>query len=131
MSTDSHDVANVLYQTVSPQHWGPPEEDEDQRPRRSGSGAVLSGDTPGAVPDTIIIDHGRPFMSHHIQSVCQRLGISIQPAVPHKPTDKPWVERFFKTLRERLLERLPGLKRCESVARHVLTSFLLAGIKKT
>ena len=37
-------------------------------------------------------------------------------------------DRF--ALLPKLLERLPGLERCESVARHVLTSFLLAGIKK-
>lgn len=110
VSTDSHDVANVLYQTVSPQHWGPPEDLPGTSPGGAGSDAVLSGDTAGAVPDTIIIDHGSPFLSHHIDSVCRRLGISIQPAVPHKPTDKPWVERFFKTLREGLLERLPGYK---------------------
>jgi hypothetical protein len=43
-------------------------------------------------------------------SVCTRLGISIQPAQPKKPTDKPTCERFFKTLREGLIQHLPAYK---------------------
>ena len=39
-----------------------------------------------------------------------RLGISIQPAQPKKPTDKPTCERFFKTLREGLIQHLPAYK---------------------
>lgn len=42
--------------------------------------------------------------------MCARLGITVQPAIPHKPTDKPTVERFFKTLRESLLQHLPAYK---------------------
>ena len=50
-----------------------------------------------------MIDHGKAFLSAHVISVCTRLGISIQPAQPRKPTDKPTCERFFKTLREGLI----------------------------
>ena len=42
--------------------------------------------------------------------MCTRLGISIQPAQPRKPTDKPTCERFFKTLREGLIQHLPAYK---------------------
>ena len=42
--------------------------------------------------------------------VCTRLGISIQPAQPRKPTDKPTCERFFRTLREGLIQHLPAYK---------------------
>ena len=42
--------------------------------------------------------------------MCQRLGINIQPAIPHKPTDKPTIERFFRTLRQGLLEHLAAYK---------------------
>jgi transposase InsO family protein len=56
------------------------------------------------------IDHGKAFLSAHVISVCTRLGISIQPAQPEKPTDKPTCERFFKTLREGLIQYLPAYK---------------------
>ena len=37
-------------------------------------------------------------------------GHLIQPAQPRKPTDKPTCERFFKTLREGLIQHLPAYK---------------------
>lgn len=65
---------------------------------------------PACLPESIVIDHGRVYVSDHIISACARLGISVQPGLPYKPTDKPTVERFFKTLREGLLQHLPGYK---------------------
>jgi transposase InsO family protein len=65
---------------------------------------------PACPPETLVIDHGKAFLSAHVISVCTRLGISIQPAQPRKPTDKPTLERFFKTLREGLIQHLPAYK---------------------
>jgi transposase InsO family protein len=56
------------------------------------------------------VDHGKIYLSDHLMSVCQRLGISVQPARPLTPTDKAAVERFFRTLSEGLLAALPGYK---------------------
>lgn len=113
-STKAVDVAGVLFEAICP----PPQDaagpglapyhglwdevvftEEDVRP---GSGLCP--------PETLIIDHGRAFMSAHVLSVCTRLGMSIQPAQPKKPTDKPTVERFFRTLREGLIQHLPAYK---------------------
>ncbi len=65
---------------------------------------------PGVAAETIVLDHGKIYLSEHLQSVCARLGISIQPARPYTPTDKAAVERFFRTLGEQLLAALPGYK---------------------
>ena len=65
---------------------------------------------PALVPETIVIDHGKVYVSAHITSVCRRMGISIQPARLRTGRDKGPVERFFRTLREGLLEVLPGYK---------------------
>jgi hypothetical protein len=65
---------------------------------------------PVCPPETIVIDHGKAFLSTHVIAVCTRMGISIQPAQPKKPTDKPTVERFFRTLREGLIQYLPAYK---------------------
>lgn len=77
--------------------------------------AALSGDggrvcNPAIVADTIVIDHGRPFKSQHITSVCQRMGISIQPVRLRTGRDKGIIERFFLSLRLDLLQHLPGYK---------------------
>jgi transposase InsO family protein len=65
---------------------------------------------PSVAAETIVVDHGKIYVSEHLTSVCARLGISIQPARPYTPTDKAVVERFFRTLREGLLQALPGYK---------------------
>ncbi|WP_460755131.1 integrase [Myceligenerans cantabricum] len=116
VSTKAVDVAGVLYEAVAgraaPPSW--PKEatwpyhgvpayvvfDED--------GPALTG--PVCAPETLVVDHGKVFLSTHVISVCTRLGISIQPAQPHKPTDKPTVERFFRTLRGGLIQHLPAYK---------------------
>lgn len=125
VSTRSEDVANVLYQCVAPR----------EETRGHGDGLVESwpfhgvprnvlvgtevpdgvsqqrvGGVPACLPEAIVVDHGKVYLSAHVMSVCARLGITVQPAIPYKPTDKPTVERFFKTLRESLLQHLPAYK---------------------
>lgn len=116
VSTKAVDVAGVLHDAMVPRpapgdwpaeaHWayhGIPRHlvmTEEQPP----------AGVPACAPETIVIDHGKAFLSAHVISVCTRLGISIQPAQPKKPTDKPTVERFFKTLREGLIQYLPAYK---------------------
>ena len=65
---------------------------------------------PAIAPETIVIDHGKIYLSEHLTSVCQRMGISIQPARLRTGRDKGPVERFFRTLREDLFQILPGYK---------------------
>jgi transposase InsO family protein len=65
---------------------------------------------PGVAPETLVLDNGKIYVSAHLRSVCQRLGISIQPARPFQPTDKAVVERIFRTINEDLLAGLPGYK---------------------
>jgi putative transposase len=115
-STKAVDVAGVLYQTVvprpAPDSWpdeacwpyhGVPQNlvfTEEQR---------LQG-LPCCPPETLVVDHGKAYLSAHVISVCTQLGMSIQPAQPRKPTDKATLERFFRTLREGLIQHLPGYK---------------------
>ncbi len=116
VSTKAVDVAGVLYQTVAarpaPEEWP----DEACWPYHGVPQHLVfteAGRLPGipvCPPETLVIDHGKAFLSAHVISVCTRLGISIQPAQPKKPTDKPTCERFFKTLREGLIQYLPAYK---------------------
>ena len=88
-----------------------------RRPVRGLPENLVVGDPGGVLPDTIVVDHGKIYLSEHTRGVCERLGISIQPAIPDKPTDKPALERFFRTLRQSLLEHLPGYKGPDVAAR--------------
>lgn len=121
VSTKSIDAATVLYQTFRPrppgQNW-PKEAVWPDHGIPSAvlmdvntiTGSVVGAAHPAIVPDTLVVDHGRIFVSEHLMSVCERLGISVQPARLKTARDKGPVERFFETLREDLLQVLPGYK---------------------
>src|SRR6476661_7110724 len=55
----------------------------------------LAAARPVIVPDTIVIDGGKVFVSDTFTRACDRLGVSVQRARPHTPTDKPVVEATF------------------------------------
>ncbi|WIM89757.1 Mu transposase C-terminal domain-containing protein [Candidatus Mycobacterium wuenschmannii] len=120
-STKSIDVASVLYQCFRPRpahpDWPPHAVWPDHGiPRQvvldidaiEGPMAPASG--PAVVPETIVVDHGKVYVGEDTTSVCARLGISIQPARIREPRDKAPVERFFRTIRESLLQYLDGYK---------------------
>jgi hypothetical protein len=48
---------------------------------------------PVIIPDTIVMDHGKVFMSRNFRASCAWLGISLQPARKATGTDKPHIER--------------------------------------
>lgn len=115
ISTKAIDVAGVLYQSMVP-HPAPPSWPAGACwpyhgvPQHVVFDELTPCRAPVCAPETLVVDHGKVFLSQHVLSVCTRLGISIQPAQPHKPTDKPTCERFFKTLREGLIQHLPAYK---------------------
>lgn len=119
VSTKSVDAAAVLYQAFRPRPAGQDWPAHAVWPEHGIPRSVLLDPTaierPGAaspamVPETIVVDHGKIYVSEHLTSVCRRMGISIQPARLRTGRDKGPVERFFRTLREDLLQALPGYK---------------------
>ncbi|VAZ69577.1 hypothetical protein LAUMK40_05740 [Mycobacterium kansasii] len=58
----------------------------------------LAAARPVIVPDMITIDGGKVFVSETFTRACERLGISVQQARPHTPTDKAIVEATFSAI---------------------------------
>ncbi|MEV5720545.1 helix-turn-helix domain-containing protein [Amycolatopsis mediterranei] len=124
VSTKAVDVASVLFQVFRPRPAGADWPDHAVWPEHGIPRTVLldveavmrpearrpGASGPAMVPETIVVDHGKVFVSEHLTSVCARLGISIQPARLRTGRDKGPVERFFRTVREDLLQALPGYK---------------------
>jgi transposase InsO family protein len=119
VSTKAVDAAAVLYQAFRPRPASPEWPTHAVWPEHGIPRAVLldpaaiDGPTagvasPALVPETIVVDHGRIYVGEHLTSVCRRLGISIQPVRLRTGRDKGPLERFFRTLREDLLQALPG-----------------------
>lgn len=117
VSTRATDVGRVLYECIHPASDDTPadlpflgvpanlllgcEEPDGVHQRRHNG-------LPALVPESILIDRGKPFLSAQTLSACARLGISVQPARPRTPTDKPDIERFFRTMDTSLFQNLPG-----------------------
>src|ERR1035438_10345236 len=121
VSTKAVDAAAVLFESVRPlpepaAGWA------DIRPPYHGLPSQLIIDAsrlagpdgtpllPSVAAETVVVDHGKIYLSEHLLSACARLGISVQPSRVYQATDKAALERFFRTLREQLLAALPGYK---------------------
>ncbi|MGK4582085.1 helix-turn-helix domain-containing protein [Kitasatospora sp. HPMI-4] len=119
VSTKAVDVSAVLYQSFRPRPAGRDWPRHAVWPEHGIPRTVLvdvdAAEGPGLaspvlVPETLVVDHGKVYVSEHLTSVCRRMGISIQPARLRTGRDKGPVERFFRTIRENLLQALPGYK---------------------
>ncbi|KIE24258.1 transposase [Streptomyces sp. MUSC 125] len=119
VSTKAVDVSAVLFQSFRPRPAGRdwprhaiwPEHGIPRTVLVDVEGATGPGlASPPLVPETLVVDHGKVYVSEHLTSVCRRMGISIQPARLRTGRDKGPVERYFRTLRESLLQVLPGYK---------------------
>jgi transposase InsO family protein len=58
------------------------------------------------IPKRLYVDNGAVFRSHHLSLVCAKLGVTLIHARPYQPQGKGKQERFFRTVRMRLLSTL-------------------------
>jgi transposase InsO family protein len=65
---------------------------------------------PVIVPEQVVIDHGKLFVSDTFSRACERLGISIQPARKDTPTDKGVVEATFSAIKTLFAQHVAGFK---------------------
>ncbi|WP_211346719.1 Mu transposase C-terminal domain-containing protein [Actinokineospora cianjurensis] len=72
---------------------------------------------PVIVPEQVVIDHGKVFVSETFTRACERLGISIQPARKHTPTDKAVVEATFSSIKTLFAQHVAGYKGANSQQR--------------
>ena len=79
------------------------------------------------IPQVLYTDHGSDFTSHHIEQVAADLKIRLIFSGVARPRGRGKIERFFDSLSQVLLSRLPGFSRTESGRRAVLTQSELAG----
>jgi putative transposase len=68
----------------------------------------LAAARPVIVPDTIVIDGGKVFVSDTFTRACDRFGVSIQRARPRTPTDKAVVEATFASINTLFCQHVAG-----------------------
>jgi putative transposase len=82
----------------------------------------LAAARPVIVPDTIVIDGGKVFVSDTFARACDRLGVSVQRARPRTPTDKAIVEATFGSINTLF---------CQHVAAYTGSNTTLRGLDAT
>jgi hypothetical protein len=63
---------------------------------------------PVIVPDTIVVDGGKVFVSDMFIRACARLGVSVQDCRPGTPTDKGIVEATFAAINTLFCQHVAG-----------------------
>ncbi|MGW6062621.1 Mu transposase C-terminal domain-containing protein [Streptomyces sp. NPDC055189] len=63
---------------------------------------------PVVVPETIVVDRGKVFVSEGFVTACETLGVSVQPAPPKQPTAKGSVERTFGAINTLFAQHVAG-----------------------
>ena len=69
---------------------------------------AMAAAKPVIVPDTVVIDHGKVFVSEVFLRAADTLGISVQPAHKQTPTDKQVVERTFASINTLFCQHVSG-----------------------
>jgi len=84
--------------------------------RKSQAGWHVCG-----IPQVLYTDHGSDFMSQHIEQVAADLKMRLIFSAVGRPRGRGKIERFFDSLSQVLLSRLPGYARREAERRAVLS----------
>ncbi|MFM0086901.1 Mu transposase C-terminal domain-containing protein [Paraburkholderia sediminicola] len=58
--------------------------------------------------ERLLMDNGREFHAHAVVDAMMNLGVICEYAASRDPNDKPFVERFLKTLNYYFIHKLPG-----------------------
>lgn len=77
---------------------------------------------PVIVPETIVVDRGKIYLSQGFVAACETLGVNVQPAPPRQPQAKAVVERTFRAINDLF---------CQHVADHTGSNPQLRGSKTT
>ena len=75
---------------------------------RDGEVADTSDWPAYGVPDFLRVDNGPEFNNHHVKDALSVVGVTYDFAKPYTPSDKPFIERFFGTIKQSLLPNLYG-----------------------
>lgn len=73
------------------------------------------------IPRVFYTDHGSDFTSQHLEQVAAELKIRLSFSIAGKPRGRGKIERFFESLAQVCLSRLPGYGRPASAQEAVLT----------
>jgi putative transposase len=116
-STKAVDAALLLARALTPEPMRPGWADalrltRSVLPHQSLTGIderlAAAAARPVIVPETIVCDHGKAYLSATFRTACRSLGISLAPAHPGTPTDKPVIERTLGSVATLFAQHVAG-----------------------
>lgn len=63
------------------------------------------------IPEQAYVDNGKIYSSHHLQSICGRLGIHLSHTRPYRPQGRGKLERMFATVQRSFLPEIETILR--------------------
>lgn len=60
------------------------------------------------IPNVIVIDNGGPYRNNRVLNFLRSIGVTCHICIPGNPVEKPYVERSFRILSEKVFRRLTG-----------------------
>ncbi|MFG3532264.1 integrase [Streptomyces sp. NPDC047917] len=63
---------------------------------------------PVIIPETIVCDRGKAFISENFRNACRALEITFQPCHPRSPAEKPHIERTLESVATMFCQFLSG-----------------------
>ena len=69
---------------------------------------VASPGRPCGIMSKLIVDNGSDYQDSGFMRFCASIDITLEPCPPRTPNGKAIVERFFRTISEDLIHKLPG-----------------------
>jgi hypothetical protein len=67
------------------------------------------------LPDALYLDNGSTYSGHTLRLACERLGVTLIHAKPYSPQGRGKMERFWRTLREAVLDHLGSVSSLHDV----------------
>ena len=71
------------------------------------------------VPDALYLDNGATYRGDTLRLFCSRLGISLLHARPYDPQARGKMERFWRTLRENVLDHLGAITSLDDISSRI------------
>jgi len=62
------------------------------------------------IPTKFYVDNGKIFKAHEMEIACAKIGTTLIYATPYYPEGKGKIERFFRSVRDRFLTGIKGVK---------------------
>ncbi len=90
------------------QQWTPSGEEPSDQPFVGRPDSFINFYSSALHPEGAVVDNGKQYVADYVTAQMARNGINYEPQRSRTPTDKPQVERLFRTIKEMFESQIAG-----------------------